>query len=109
MNEASRFTCSTSGDELLAIGQALRAAVAEGVVERERGTDGLRLRITQCPRPRRAILDFVRREQECCSFFDFTMAEDPDGFSVAITGPPEAAPLLDLLFQLAEPRAATAP
>lgn len=109
MNDSVSFTCSTSGDELLAIGQALRAAVAEDLVERARTAEGLRLRIGPHPGARAVMLDFVQREQACCPFFDFSVDDEPDGLSVAVTGPPEAAPLLDLLFRLAEPRATSAP
>lgn len=98
-----RIGCSTSGDELLAIGQALRDAVREDLVDRERTPDGLRLRVGQHPGAMSAIRDFVRREQACCSFFNFTLAEDQGTLSLTVAGPPEAAPLLDLLYRLAEP------
>lgn len=104
-----RIGCSTSGDELLAIGQALRDAVGEDLVERERTASGLRLRISRHPGAIAAIREYVRREQACCSFFGFTLAEDSETLSLTITGPPEAAPVIDLLYQLAAPAEPTAP
>lgn len=103
MDDTHIFGCSRSGDELFAIGRSLRAAVAEDLVERDRTPDGLRLRIGRQADTISAMREFVRREQECCSFFDFTVHEDDDALTVMMTGPPQAAPLLDLLYQLAEP------
>ncbi len=48
-------------------------------------------------------------EQACCSFFGFTLAEDGETLLLTMTGPPEAAPLIDLLYQLAAPAGPAAP
>jgi len=107
--DETRIGCSTSGDELLAIGQALRDAVSGDLVERERTPDGLRLRISRHPGAMTAIREYVRPEQACCSFFGFTITQDRETLSLTMAGPPEAAPLIDLLYQLAAPAAPAAP
>lgn len=105
MRDAPRLGCTMSGDDLLGIGQALRMAVGAHLLERQRTPDGLVIRIAQHPRGAIALRDYARREQECCSFFDITVSEDEEMLSVNVSGPSEAAPLLDLLYQLAEPAA----
>ena len=102
-----QFGCTTSGDDLLAIGQALRAAVGEHLIDRQRTPNELVLRIAGHPGAATALSDYARREQACCSFFDIAVTADDEMLSVSISGPPEAAPLLDLLAQLAGPVPAT--
>lgn len=107
MGDTRGIGCTASGDDLLAIGEALRAAVGEHLVERQRTPDGLCLRIGHHAQARTALEEYVRREQACCSFFDITVAEDAEALSVTLSAPHEAAALLDQLYQLAEPAAAT--
>lgn len=52
-----------------------------------------------------ALYEFVQRERACCPFFEFDVTEDRAELCLTITGPPEASPLLDLLYQLAQPTA----
>lgn len=104
--DAQKFGCTTSGDDLLAIGQALRAAVGEHLIDRQRTPNELVLRIAEHPGAASALRDYARREQACCSFFDIAVTEGDETLSVTVSGPPESAPLLDLLYQLAEPVAA---
>lgn len=106
MSDAQRIGCTTSGDDLLAIGQALRTAVGEHLVDRQRTANELVVRIAAHPGAAAALRDYARREQACCSFFDIAVTEDADTLSVRISGPSGSAPLLDLLYQLAEPAAA---
>lgn len=105
LSDPQRFGCTAGGDELLAIGQALRAAVGDHLVERTRTPGGLVLRISRHRGAAAALRDYARREQACCSFFDIAVTEGADSLSVSIDGPSEAAPLLDLLYRLAEPAA----
>jgi hypothetical protein len=104
--DAQQFGCTASGDDLLAIGQALRAAVGEHLIERQRTPHALVLRIAGHAGAACALRDYARREEACCSFFDIAVTEDDEMLSVKVSGPPESAPLLDLLYQLAEPVAA---
>lgn len=106
MSDIPSFTCSKSGDELLQIGQTLRSAVADGLVERERTPTGLRLRALRSPDTEAALREFIRREKECCPFFEFNVTKHETDLSLEVTGPPEASPLLDLIYQLAQPAAA---
>lgn len=103
MNQMTTLTCSTSGDELLRIGQLFRAAVAKGLVARARTTNGVEFRIRHEPDAVVALKEFVRRETACCPFFVFDVAEQGSEIRLGVEGPVEAASLLDLLYRLAEP------
>lgn len=107
MRDNPRIGCTSSGDELLAVGQALRDAVGEHLVERERVPGGLRLRVARHPGAADALHAYARKEKACCSFFDITVADDGDTVSLTVTGPPETAGLVDLLYQLAGPATVT--
>lgn len=41
------------------------------------------------------IVDLVRREKACCEFFNFAIGIEVEFVTLRITGPPEAAPVLD--------------
>lgn len=102
-NVAWGLGCSTSGDELLSIAQTFRAAVRDGLVGRSRTATGIRFHVHEAPEVLGALQEFVRREKACCPFFDFDITSHGPQVQLDIGGPPEARPLLDLLFQLAEP------
>jgi len=75
----------------------LRAGMAERTVEEDgslvlvfRGAVGLRSEVR----------DLVRREQECCPFFDFELAERGDELAVVARAPAEGRELLEGLFAL---------
>ena len=101
--------CSTSGDELLGIAQTFRAAVRGGLVGRTRTASGVQFRVREAPEVVGALQEFVHREKACCPFFDFDISSMGAEVRLDIEGPPEARPLLDLLFQLAEPGAPAGP
>lgn len=107
-NVAGGLGCSTSGDELLSIAQTFRAAVRGGLVGRTRTDTGVRFHVRKAPEVVNALEEFVRREKACCPFFDFDISSLGPQVRLEIEGPPEARPLLDLLFQLAEPAAPAA-
>jgi hypothetical protein len=100
---ARRVMCSESGEELLALGKALRSAARGWLLDRERLADGVRLRIQGGGEAEAAVAEFVRRERGCCPFLEFRTVRGDGGFSVDVVGPPEAAHLLDLIFRIAEP------
>lgn len=102
MSDAGKFSCSKSGDELLEIAQTLRSAVSEGVIERNRTAYGLQLSIRRSPGTEAMLREFVRREKECCPFFEFNVTEHQTALFLEIVGPEEARPLVDLLFQLSQ-------
>ncbi len=103
MNDARTFCCSKSGEELFQVVQSLHSLVSSGVIERKRTTNGLRLRINRSPDADARLREFVRREMECCPFFEFNLTERQSELSLEIVGPEGSSALLDLLFQLSQP------
>lgn len=75
MSEQPTLRCSTSGDELLGIGATLRSAADAALLERERLPRAVRLRFRVGEEAERTVADFVRRERECCPFFDSRSAK----------------------------------
>ena len=68
------------------------------VVEREAIPGGLRLVLPSRPGLAAEAIDLAEREQECCAFFDFAVRVGPDGLSLEVRAPEEAAELVTTLF-----------
>ena len=90
--------CSLTGRE-----QAERAAEARDLIDgalvsREVTEHGLRLRFRGTSETRAAVRDLVRREKECCPFFDFEIAEAGSDLTMTVSAPSDARPLLESLF-----------
>lgn len=74
------------------------ALMSRALMDRERTAHGVRLRFSTTGGAEEAVRDLVRREQECCPFFRFTLARDGDHLLLDAEAPPEARELLDGLF-----------
>ena len=77
--------------------ELLRAGAAERTVEEDgsvvlvlRGSAGLR----------NGVRDLVRREKECCPFFEFALSERGEELTVVARAPDEAREMLEELFSL---------
>ncbi len=75
----------------------LRAGSAERTVEED---GSLVLVLRGAPALRTQVRDLVRREKECCPFFDFEVAERGDELTVVARAPEEGRELLEGLFSL---------
>jgi len=93
--------CSLDAEGMAARGaeaaRLLRAGSAERTVEEDgalvlvfRGAAGLRTEVR----------DLVRREKECCPFFDFELVERGEELTVVARAPAEGRELLEGLFAL---------
>ena len=51
------------------------------------------------------VRDLAARETECCSFFRFTVSDDPSGVVLDIEVPPVRVPVLDSISSRLPPRA----
>jgi len=74
------------------------ALMRRALVDREPTAHGVRLRFSTTGGAEDEVRDLVRREQECCPFFSFTLARDGDHLLLDAEAPPEARELLDGLF-----------
>ena len=54
------------------------------------------------------VREMVRKEQSCCAFLDFELAEDDRGVRLTITAPERARDVADGLFEQFVPRGASA-
>ncbi|MEZ5997009.1 MAG: hypothetical protein R3C25_14795 [Hyphomonadaceae bacterium] len=59
---------------------------------------GLTLVLTYAPAAAARVRDMVRREQACCAFLDFDIAEHDDAVRVRVTAPAEARVAAETLF-----------
>jgi hypothetical protein len=99
--------CSLTGREQAERAAEARDLIDEALVSREVTEHGLRLRFRGASETRAAVRDLVRREKECCPFFDFEIAEAGSEFTMMVSAPSEARPLLESLFR--QPREASGP
>ncbi len=99
--------CSLTGREQVERAAEARDLIDGALVAREVTEHGLRLRFRGAPETRAAVRDLVRREKECCPFFDFEIAESCSELTMTVSAPSDARPLLESLFS--EPGEASGP
>ena len=103
MSASSRVpvACSLDADGMAArraeAARLLRAGSAERVVEE----DGSLVLVFRGRTELRAeVRELVRREKECCPFFDFVLAERGEELTVVARAPDDGRALLEGLFSL---------
>jgi hypothetical protein len=73
------------------------------LVRRERDPEGVALVFSRTEGVEAAVRDLVRREQECCPFFEFAVEARGQELELRASAPPDARGLLDELFGLGSP------
>lgn len=89
------------GCRLAAADQELRLAWVKELntaALREYRREGTRIELTYDPLAGARVREFVRREQECCPFLDFTVRQSMDAVTVVIAAPENAGEAADALF-----------
>jgi hypothetical protein len=94
------FVCSSSDDVILQRVGRLHRVTSQAVLESRRTTTGARFRFTALPQFESELREFVRWENGCCPFLDFTIHTDPGEIRVDVRAPYEANAILDLLVVL---------
>jgi hypothetical protein len=61
--------------------------------------DDLRLELTYAPNVADRVRELVGKEQVCCAFLDFELAEFDEGVRLTITAPERARDVADALFE----------
>jgi hypothetical protein len=97
------IACSLDAADQAARASAFRAIARRALLTRERGIDNIVLVYRRAPDVEAGLRELIRSEQECCPFFRFDMRAEGDRIQLDVGAPPEAAPLLDLLFEDGEP------
>jgi hypothetical protein len=70
-----------------------RALSARALVGRERLAEGVRLRYRAGAAEE--LRELVRLEGECCAFLDLRLAESAEHITLEVSGPPEAAEIVE--------------
>jgi hypothetical protein len=104
MREPIPIACSLSAEDQADRSGEFAAIFDRALIGREATPGGVRLRLRPSPGLRDDLADLVRRERECCPFFDFRMEDRPGELLLEIDAPPEAMPIVDQLFPVGEAR-----
>jgi hypothetical protein len=97
------IACALSGDELLVRLDEIRSVSREAL--RAKTTSGARAVLTFDPAPgvRDRLAAIVAAEAKCCAFLTMDLAETPDGITLTIEAPDDAAAVLAGLVASFEP------
>jgi hypothetical protein len=101
--------CALGDEDLEKVADLLATVAGYSVAPPQRTASGYSLRLAASEEARTALSEFIRRDKMCCPFLEFEVAERPGQVSLHVSGPPDAARLLDLCFAAAEQGAATSP
>ncbi|MDA0164216.1 hypothetical protein OM076_28355 [Solirubrobacter ginsenosidimutans] len=92
------IACSLSPDGMSARLALIEALAADGLLERTATESGLRVRLRDTPEIERRTRELIAAESACCGFLDFDLRRDDTALILDISGPPDARPVVDLLF-----------
>jgi hypothetical protein len=93
------IACTLSPDGFTARMGLIDALAADGLLERTRTQNGLRVRLRDTPDIERRARELIAAESRCCAFLNFELDREGDSLVLAISGPEAAGPMIDLLFQ----------
>lgn len=94
------IACTLTPDARAARGGELAALAARALRSRERTDAGERLTFGGGADVERELRAVVAAERSCCPFLHFDLERGGDRVTLAISGPPEARPLIAELFEL---------
>lgn len=100
--DVESYLCTLTGEEVTEVAELLATVAGYSIEPPRRTANGYSLRLAASEDAKAALSDFVRRDEMCCSFLKFDVAEDPGQFCLDVSGPADAAPLLDLCFVAAQ-------
>jgi hypothetical protein len=92
------IACTLTPDARAARGDALAALAARALRSRERTDAGERLTFVGDADIERELRAVIAAERSCCSFLAFDLERSGDRVTLAISGPPEARPVIAELF-----------
>jgi MerR family copper efflux transcriptional regulator len=92
------LACALPTDEAERQARQTRTTLGAAVLSREEIEGGLRLRFPGDASTEAAVREVVAAESRCCPFLAMAIEPLHDGLELTVTGPPEAKPLIELLF-----------
>ena len=92
------LACTLPADEADRRVRQTRSALGGRVRAREEIDGGMRLRFPTEPAIERQLAETVDAESRCCPFLDMEIQRADGELELTVTGPPEAKPVIELLF-----------
>ncbi len=102
---ACSLTAAEQADRL----QAFRDLARRALADRRRDGDRVVLSFHATRDVASRVEDFARRERECCPFLDLSVRHGDLRVVLSIGAGPEAAPMLDAFYELADSAPGTRP
>lgn len=100
------IACTLTDEEMRTRRALARRTILPKIIKYERLSDGLTLAFSNSPETRSCVEDFILLEKGCCGFLTFDLTSEstpPSGALVlTITGPSDAASVLDTFIQTVE-------
>jgi hypothetical protein len=97
------IACTLSADGMAARMDLIEALAADGLLRRTSTDRGLRVHLRDTPDIERRTRELIAAEANCCAFLTFDLGREDEALVLDVSGPPEARPVIDMLF---EPQAA---
>jgi hypothetical protein len=92
------IACTLTPDGMTARLALIDALASDGLLDRTTTDAGLRVRLRDTPEIERRTRDLVAAESKCCAFLDFDLGREGDTLVLAISGPEDARPVIDMFF-----------
>jgi hypothetical protein len=90
------IACSLEAREASERAEAWRGLAERALLTRERSQSQARLVFRSRPDIEVALRELVAAEEVCCPFLDLALTRTGDHLTLEVTGPPEAAAILDM-------------
>jgi hypothetical protein len=92
------LACALPADEAERQARQTRITLGASVLAREEIEGGLRLTFPADVSTEAAVREVIDGESRCCPFLRMATETRRDKLELTVTGPPEAKPMIDLLF-----------
>lgn len=94
----SEIACSLNASDYRARLAEMAAVARDALRAREEVVGGQRLTFAATPDVRERLERIVAAEATCCAFLSFDLRPDGDELRLDVTGPEDAAPIIEELF-----------
>ncbi|MEM7251296.1 MAG: hypothetical protein AAF493_07735 [Pseudomonadota bacterium] len=96
MTQQTTLACTLTPDELCARREEVRAALLPHVVGITPLSNGVRIAFAPADGLRERVDAFIALENDCCAFLTLTATASAGGLLLEVTGPPEAAGVIEM-------------
>ena len=92
------IACTLTPDGLTARRALIDVLATDGLLDRTPTDAGLRIRLRDTPDIERRTRELVAAESRCCAFLEFALAREDGALVLEISGPADAAPVIEMFF-----------